>query len=322
MRTIVHAVARLLGTVLLLCLAACQVTRIEDQETFFEHDAAADRVDMLLVYRGISVWSEAKEGEDFVQGDDPRLDPRKIEQALELAAEILGGQRRFRLLPGSFEFDLDEMSSEARSEADREILDDIELVEVQAFLDEEGRLACFQHLRIEGASRLLARLNALLDESLADEFDAEKVAESDYPESAALWAAAATSGWEWLRFEGPVLVVSIPATFQDAARVLLANCREPENPELFEAVRDIRVEPGRVELLLGSLEDPVIHVVHENEDPRYEAALRARLEEQLGEELPRVEAMALDEAFRGRGSRARTLLEGISPEEEFGDGEN
>ena len=299
-----HLVAFL--ALVLLALSSCQVIRIEDQETLLRHDAAADQLELLLVYRGVSVWSQVKDDPGFLQGDEPEIDPRKLEQAVELAESVLGGRRRFKLLPGWLEMDLDD-DDEDLTAADREVLAGIELLEVAAFLDEDGRLSCFQHLRLRGAKRLADHLNALTCEAIVKDLSPEDVAGSDYPQSARLWSRAARESWQWLRFEGPHVVISIPATHEDTARVLLENCREPEAPELFDAVDSLRLGEERVELWLGTHADPVIHVEKTNEDPRYEDALRRRVEAALGHELPIVGAEALRWAFR-RGSGS--LLEG------------
>ena len=213
-----HLVAFL--ALVLLALSSCQVIRIEDQETLLRHDAAADQLELLLVYRGVSVWSQVKDDPGFLQGDEPEIDPRKLEQAVELAESVLGGRRRFKLLPGWLEMDLDD-DDEDLTAADREVLAGIELLEVAAFLDEDGRLSCFQHLRLRGAKRLADHLNALTCEAIVKDLSPEDVAGSDYPQSARLWSRAARESWQWLRFEGPHVVISIPATHEDTARVLL-----------------------------------------------------------------------------------------------------
>ncbi|MGQ9592840.1 MAG: hypothetical protein ACUVYA_21380, partial [Planctomycetota bacterium] len=84
------------GVTALALAFGCDVQWCED-ETYFRYDPGGDALDLLVVYKGVTLARDA---------------PEVRERAVDLCREFLAGRRRFAIFGGSLSFDLDDMVAE------------------------------------------------------------------------------------------------------------------------------------------------------------------------------------------------------------------
>ena len=243
---------RLLGlTVLLLC-SGCDL-EFPEQEVHIRYDAEADTLDMLILYVGVRAENDS---EDAVGKGRDRMN------------RVLAGRREFMFMDWPFYFDLDEedmeeaLPPEAWAAAER-----VQLVRVEAFLDESQRLCVIQHFRMTGVTAVLADANRLLHEAALRALEAGEVGTAawflfDAAEEAE-WRAFTEDATPWVSLEGGHLVLRVPATQGGAARALeeysrvIAEDGEGDRymfPMLARNIAGLQVSDGTVELRLGRIE--------------------------------------------------------------------
>lgn len=203
---------------LVLALGGCAI-QICEQEVQVKYDAAADALDLLLIYKGVSA------------SDDK---PKTLSNAAEIGQRILGGRRQFQVAGWAFDWDLDKQAEDLdrslhedanKPEFDPEenrdealLLRQITLQEVGVFLDEKERLSAFQHLRFWNFTQVLALLNRQLSRNaLREEGGCGSPLQA--PEQLLLGKQRAASGLPWVRRVGDEFELDFPLTTESFLQV-------------------------------------------------------------------------------------------------------
>lgn len=294
---------RLLGLAVLLLCSGCDL-EFPEQEVRIRYDAEADTLDMLIVYVGVRAENDS---EDAVGKGRDRMN------------RVLGGRREFMFMDWPLYFDLDDpdkeeaLPPEARAAAER-----VQLVRVEAFLDEHQRLCVLQHFRMTEVSTALADANRLLHEAAKRALDAGKFGGGVVPWFDAaeeeVWLTFVKREASWVSLQGGHLVLRLPVTQQGAARAIeeysrgIAETGDDDRymfPMLARNLARLQVSDGVAELRLGRIEgaDTVFRTKVKNGP--YGKALRELL---VAEGLDFTSALTLDEA--------RALLDDAQPQVE------
>lgn len=189
------------GAVVFLLATGCEL-KISEYEMHFRYDHRGDALDLLLIYKGITV---------------SRDDPETLKKAVATSREFLAGKRRFVVFFGTpWEFDLDGAARDLSGDERARILEALGGWKLQgcgSFLDEARRLSAWQLFRVEGCSRTVKVLNNLLSKAVLEsirggEFarDSTTLDERDRE----LWRKRAEGGGPWLWLDGPELVFDVP----------------------------------------------------------------------------------------------------------------
>ncbi len=171
------------------------------QEIRLRFQEAEDSLEVLLIYRGMCVPDDSE---------------KAIAKGVEHAARLLEGRREFSFGGWIFHTDLDD--PEIEKDLDPEtagVLRGIELEEVGAFLDPEGRLSGYQLFRIPAFSRALECLNRHLSTQAIEEAgpDLSKPIHPCFDEATqSLWLERARSGSPWISFRDGGFEVDLPMT--------------------------------------------------------------------------------------------------------------
>ncbi len=204
-------VRRILPLLCVAGLAACDLV-FTGQDIDVRYDAAADRVDLLLVYHGLTT---------------PRSNDSAIEKGVRAFERLNAGGREFIVLEWPLHFRLDAWADDAAARRstphatfiERSIAGDylqiaerIELVAREAFLDPEGRLCAYQRFRVRDATLVFAALNRMISRQILgsaargdlhpdDDLDARSIQ---------LLVDQAESGRAWLSLDADGIHVDVP----------------------------------------------------------------------------------------------------------------
>ncbi|MBI4614564.1 MAG: hypothetical protein HY720_13220 [Planctomycetes bacterium] len=188
---------------IVLQASGCTI-RVARQDVEFALDREADTAEMLLVYRGIEA------------GDS-------LDRAVDLARDVLAGRREFGIGALSLHLDLDKEARRADHDpATRRLVESIELVEVEAFVDPEGRLSAFQRFRLRGLAEAIAWANSKTSAAILSNAARGKLEEHTPlldPRTRALWLGSARRRDPWFDLEGEGLRAEIPMTRESSSRV-------------------------------------------------------------------------------------------------------
>ena len=213
---------RLAGSAFAL-LGACSPIRYSAEEVLLRPDAQADTIDVLILYSGIQFEPQGQSG-------DPNDATRRFVE------HVTRGRREFMLFDWPFHVDLDD-PDELRPDAKKddgpwdawwrrwiEVLAGVEVVGSGHFVDDEGRPALHQHLRVGKASALVELLDGALHLGI-DELEAEgelsKVPWLDDATRRAL-IQLARDKQRWLAIRDGGIEANLPVTSRSAARILEA----------------------------------------------------------------------------------------------------
>jgi hypothetical protein len=204
------------------------------QEVHLRHDAATDRIELLLIYRGLTT---------------PSADDTAIESGVRAFERLNAGEREFIVVEWPLHFRLDAWAAEARltrhdagaSAADRSlaeqalgVLERIELVEHVAFLDHEGRPCAYQRLRVRDAAWVVATLNRMISYHLLAQAAQGALAPGGDLDARSfqLLVEHAEAGQPWFVLASGRIVVDVPLSdpvLRRARRDLILDLG-PDNP--------------------------------------------------------------------------------------------
>ncbi|MGH7163195.1 MAG: hypothetical protein ACREID_06910 [Planctomycetota bacterium] len=202
---------------LLLLLAAC--VDFDAQSVRWRYDAAKDRLDALIVYRGL-----------YVEGDGR-------EKALEQLERIRGGARWFALLSNwPFNFNLEAKECDAgiiqRAEAPlaARIAPHVTVRNGPLWLDAQGRLCASQLVRVEQLSNALAAINEAFVALLGADPDLDEFSHDEATKDLLRKAAVAKRAFFGVR--GSAFTFTLPITdegFRHAKSTMLEALRRKDN---------------------------------------------------------------------------------------------
>jgi hypothetical protein len=249
-----------LAALALALLGACAPIRYASQEVILRHDAPADTLDVLILYDGVQAEPQDR-GEDGIEVARGFLERTAVEH-----------RREFMIFDWPLHLDLEKIVRElSESGGDPEApwsaweregaehLARIRAVDSGLCTGEGGRIALYQHFRVEGASRFVAwvdrSLGLWIDESVAEGSFARETPLLDDATRAA-WMDLAKSGGRWLRLVDGSLDVNLPMSSRDASRILAACFEEPGSDRegvrffvgLAEPITRIELAEGRLHL--------------------------------------------------------------------------
>ena len=233
--------------------ASCENVAVQREEVWVRHDAQADRIDFLYLYDGVSAAGSLPGAEAQVEA-------------------LLEGKRRFGM-NWLYSFDLEELDETATTPEDEVLLEGIAVEDAYAFRNEEGELSLTQHVRAIEAAKIVARLNEAIREWAEKELE-EEGGSGDEVERRLAWQRAIEEGWEFVRFDGPQLVVQFPVTPEDAAELRPELARAAEDPN--HPLRDVTassIEAGRAKLTFGTGDARAWSVPRVNESRKVDPAL-------------------------------------------------
>lgn len=227
-----------------LALAGCDL-EFPEEEVLVERDAAADTLDLFVLYRGVTADDDS---------------PEAIEKAVAAAERILGGRRQFMFLDWPFHFDLDspELAADAAPEA-RRLLDGVTVERAGACLDRDGRLSGYQRIRFREASAWFDLVNAAASRAVLE------AAESGELGDGAPWLDArsrdllverARSGRPWVTLERNGVEIDVPVTAAAASGALRALSKENDvfSSALVSLCRYLKVDAERTIARFGDPE--------------------------------------------------------------------
>jgi len=235
----------------LLLVAGCDI-EFPDQQVRLQHDVEADSLELILSYEGVCTPSSSAED---------------LRDGAQVADRILAGRRELMLLDWPFLWDLDELAEdEDQPAAIHALIQRVELVDVGAYMDQKGRLACFQHFRLSSIEDTLSTANelitagvqlAMLTGELADEIPWMDRGEQ------ALWGKFVAAREPWIELDSHQLVARIPMSARGAARALELTTQEALKDEergesnpvqmLLANIDQIELAQGVARLQLGAL---------------------------------------------------------------------
>ena len=131
-----------LALALLLLASAC--LEIDGQELLLHHDPAADRVDVLLIHRGLFAERQGR-------SEPLPLAIEQLETAQRTGVFVLGNNFPLRFDP-----------SQAEQSGWQRLAEHLAVENGGLFTDTDGRLCAYQFVRIDGLSTFLAKAEALL----------------------------------------------------------------------------------------------------------------------------------------------------------------
>ncbi len=290
-----------LPTTLLLAAGACAPVKFANQEIDLRHDAEADILEVTLTYEGLTPRPAAVYNTHDGTPPKPLGGEARLEEASTWLRRLAAGERVFILVDWPFVFDLDEPGGlelpvgeegEKPSAVDeqrlRTLVDSIEMLEAQLYIDEEtGRLAARQHLRWSELAAGLATINDGLNAALRE--DLEKVGEGSVndqelsPESRDLLRAHVRDGRPWIAVVKGALEIRIPITPADFAKGM-------ERPDLASAAEvdldfarpmlkasSVTADESGIRVHYAPNEEGVIHVPVEHDDVEYDDQLEQHM---------------------------------------------
>ena len=258
------AVCRSLIAILTSFLISGCVIRVAEQEVLFRHDAAADALDLLLIYRGVAATDDKES---------------TLEDAMKIAYDVLDGRRIFYVGALFMAEDLDEIlekierpgadETDAMEPGERaaltSVIDSVSVEDVDVFLDEHQRLSAYQLYRIENVSGLLDWINSSISRAVNDSAEGGRLAEDlpllD-PSTRELWASRAQSGQPWIVIDDDLIVIDLPMTIESFQRVqaeLIDAVTQSEEVsgaalvgQYLAHLRDLEVADDRIVLRFGA----------------------------------------------------------------------
>jgi hypothetical protein len=222
---------RWLAALAALSLAACDL-RFDAQTIELVADPAQDRLDVLLVYHGLS----------YAKKIAPDKQPAKLEGFLAEQPVMLLESWPFLFPLARHDEDTAAFFEHARMEAG------------PLHLDGDGRLSLFQMVRISRVSELLAKANAEIGAAIAAQLEAEGellgLAVNDATRKATQQAIAGKHAW--LAVRGAALELAVPCDVEFHGRMRSALLRQILGDAVREGLED-GVPPERREArILGS----------------------------------------------------------------------
>lgn len=244
---------------LLLGLSSCDIV-FPDQEVHLRLDRQADTLDILLIYKGLTVPGESEE---------------QVDKGLVAMERLLRGDREFMIVEWPLYFEIEKWVAQSRElvQGDRQDASDAEerwmaatwlqiapLISMQEhglFQDDEGRLAGYQLLRIENFSQVVELLNVLASRAFLH--SAEQAGwqpDDDWdPRTFELWLERARSGEPWFRMEKEGIVVDLPVT-REWGRALrrglaleIASKKNDDADEFADLLAEFAASVDRLEFL-------------------------------------------------------------------------
>lgn len=253
-----------------VALAGCDL-EFPEQDIVLRRDEAADTLDLLLVYRGVSADDDSEQA---------------IEKGVAAAEKILAGRRQFMFLDWPFHFDLDdaEIAADASPDALRAVAG-VSVERVGAFLDAKGRLSGFQQLRLREASAWIELVNGTVSRAVL-EAEAAGTLGDDAPwldaRSRDLLVERARSGKPWVTLERNGIEIDVPVTAAAASGALRALSKENDvfSEALVSLCRYLKVDAERTIARFGAPEPGgIVRFSLRRDDVTYSPALRDALAE-------------------------------------------
>lgn len=315
---------RSLTGALLACLAACTPIQFAEQEITLRHDAAADALEMLIVYDGVNA------------GPPRETDvAEKVEMSSEMAFAlgVAGGEAMFMIFDWPFLVTVKDLApggDDARRALEAEIADPettpgrrleaewrlwltgTRVVSAGFCSGSSQRLSLHQTLRFEHAGKFIELAQAgsylWIEESVA-----QGSLDRDTPTLDArtreLWALAAKEKRKWLFLAGDVLTVDLPMSEACAARLLAVSLYEATRDKgtfvagLLSHVASVRIADERL-VLTWKLDEPLF-TFPEPEGYEYDEKLAwaIRLSEQYPAKVPH--RSEIEKRFRTRPLNSR-----------------
>jgi hypothetical protein len=193
--------ARLLLPFAALLPAAC--LEVESMEVEVVADPAADRLDVMILSRGVS-----SSGSDEKTLAKDLADLRRCRDAAAIPIPGLG---------------IVDFAAPAGDEDEKHLQSFLPLVDIEAgafFVDEQGRLGFYQFARIRGLKEFCALVDARVHAAWQKERDKASAA------TRALQERAAAEKWPLLRIEGAAFVFARPLAAEDHRRERLEFWRD------------------------------------------------------------------------------------------------
>ena len=248
-----------------LALSSCATFRFQGQEIHLRHDVQADALEVGIAYLGLHAR------------------PEHVSESGTAVRRIAGGERYLLLFDWPFELDVERIVAAAREDEAEplgpngeraiELLDGISVVHAELFLDEQGRLCAWQHLRLSRIGDWMRLANDAVHDSIL-----EAVREGELVDSTPLldertrelWAASAAAREPWVRWEAGGLEIAVPATPATAAR-WLASALELEDSgedserltlfaDLAQSLTELRIEGDLLRARFGPDERSLVHL--------------------------------------------------------------
>ena len=217
-----------------LCLIAAACLEVDSMEVQVVADAANDRLDVMIISRGVSSSATTKDNlaKDFA-------DLMKCRDAAAVP------------LPGVGVMDFTQPDDAADSAKWRRAIQYLEIEAGAFFVDESGRFSFYQFLRVHRPAELAKVVSAMAAEGW------QKELERATPETRELMQRAAREQWPLLVFDGAGVVVRRPLADDDHRqeqqkfwRAVIRAVREPEKQATEEGQKPIDPsDRGLVQLL-------------------------------------------------------------------------
>jgi hypothetical protein len=287
----------LLIAAVLLTATSCEI-EFTEQEVRIRHDAAADQLHVLLIYKGLTAPEESENA---------------VKKAVQAMEKLLAGRRQFMVVNWPLHFDLDSSSEKLRnvveewqaaSEEQRDedglqhfqraqetlaVLRNFHVTEYGLMLDEEERLSGYQYLRIDRISALIAHLNESLRREILENFPDESDDDLDLrTQRLMLQKAKERSDWIWLK-DG-VFGAEVPTSHDALAglfREFGKDLRKAEEKDLgflqvlgtlLHNVQEFHIAHERLTITLGNPETRLLKAKLEVPSVEYRADLRKALQ--------------------------------------------
>ncbi len=248
----------------LVLLTSCDL-EFPEQEIYFQHDEKADRLDVLLVYRGVTASSDS---------------PGNVKKGVAAAKRFLAGRREFMILDWPFYWDLDAEDKDVP----KWLRQHVSLVRMGTFTDEHERLCAWQHLRLERVSDGFRLLNQAIVKGILEAHKKgrlEKELSGFGPEAATTYLDQAVAGRPFMRLEKGRLLVEVPAPRLGALRFLEKEMQKKDGWWLGNLLAQMRhpkiMKTGGVVVQLGDFDGGVTRFRLARPDVTYSSALQDAL---------------------------------------------
>ncbi len=223
-----------LAAALVALAAGCDI-EFPEQEILARLDSAADRLDLLFIYKGVTAHDDSEEA---------------VGKAVAAAERILAGRRQFMIVDWPLHFDLDREDCDVSSPLGRRVLGNFSVAQVGAFLDSDGRLSGYQLVRVKEAKLLFHAIDAFVNKAVLEaDADGDLGDDAEFLDdrSKALMVERAGSGGSWGRLSSSGLEISFPVTSAAAAGAIRSlrkmNDDDAAGAALLGALR--RLDVGR-----------------------------------------------------------------------------